>query len=384
MTLSIQADLQTILTPLFDRIRRNQAIFGDQYPTVGQGKTYVTGANDNWLTGFWPGLVWLTYAATRDEAIKAYAAKHLASFEKRLDDRVHITHDLGFLYTLSARAQWQLTGEERAKAVALLAAGELAARYRPVGKYIQAWDALGSPENGGRIIIDTMMNLHLLFWASAQTGDSKYYEIARQHADITAEVLVRDDYSTHHTFFFDQATGEPLNAKTHQGYNDESLWSRGQAWAIFGFAAAAEWCPDHRTRDIDLADRLLQCWQDELSPDGVPLWDLRLPDDALRYPDTSAGAIAAAGIMRLVRLLERDGELAKAQKHRAAAIQLLQALVDHYLETDSDAQGLLCGGTYHAHKQRGVDEYFICGDYFFLEALMMLNGNCPDFWGPPA
>jgi unsaturated chondroitin disaccharide hydrolase len=223
MAISIQDDLHSTLHTLFDRVRRDQAIFGDQYPTVGQGKMYITGPNDNWLAGFWPGLLWLTYAGTNDETLKTDAAGRLISFEKRLDDMVHITHDLGFLYTLSARAQWQLTGADCARTLALRAASVLAARYRPVGSYIQAWDAIGSPENGGRIIIDTMMNIHLLFWASALTGDATYHDIARQHADTSAECLVRDDYSTYHTFFFDQETGEAIGPKTHQGYSDDSL-----------------------------------------------------------------------------------------------------------------------------------------------------------------
>lgn len=382
MAISLQGDLRTTLHTLFDRVRRDQAIFGDQYPTVGQGKMYVTGPNDNWLAGFWPGLLWLTYAGTNDETLKTDAAGRLASFEKRLDDRVHITHDLGFLYTLSARAQWQLTGEDRAQTLALRAASELAARYRPVGSYIQAWDAIGSPENGGRIIIDTMMNIHLLFWASALTGDSMYHDIACQHADTSAEYLVRDDYSTYHTFFFDQETGEPIGPETHQGYSDNSLWSRGQAWAIYGFAAAAEWCCDRRARYLALSERTAQRLLAELPPDRVPLWDLRLPDDAPRYPDTSAGVIAASGMLRLARQLDRENAQGRAQAIRVAATRLVQVMLNRYLETEPDAQGLLRGGTYHAHKQWGVDAYFICGDYFLLEALMLLVGSCPDFWGP--
>jgi unsaturated chondroitin disaccharide hydrolase len=114
----------------------------------------------------------------------------------------------------------------------------------------------------------------------------------------------------------------------------------------------------------------------------VPLWDLRLPAGAPRYPDTSAGAIAASGMLRLARQLDRANAPNRAQAIRVAAIRLLQAMIDLYLETEPDTQGLLRGGTYHAHKQRGVDAYFICGDYFFLEALMLLAGSCPDFWGP--
>ena len=359
------------LDKLYARIQRNTQAFGDQFPTVGQGATYELAPNDNWLAAFWPGLLWLTVVATQDADLQAYASARLPSFAERLDRQVHITHDLGFLYTLSTRAQWQITGDEAARQLALRAADMLAARYRPAGRYIQAWGAVGDPDEGGRIIIDTMMNVHLLFWASAETGDPRYAEIARNHCDVSAQHLVRDDGSTNHTFFFDQETGAPIGPRTHQGYADNSLWARGQSWAIFGFATAAEWTGD--TRYAEIAQRAAVRFISELPPDGVPTWDLRLPPGETPHPDTSAGAIAAAGMLRLARTepaLRQTAEL------------VLGHLISGYVETRAEAQGLLRGGTYHAHKNWGVNEYFICGDYFFLEALHMLQGICPDFWGP--
>ncbi len=153
----------------------------------------------------------------------------LPNFQDRLDRQIHITHDLGFLYTLSARAQYQLTGDQSARDLAIRAAFELAKRYRPKGEYIQAWGPVGDPQDGGRMIIDTMMNLPLLFWASRQTGEPEFHDIARQHAITAAKYLVRADGSTYHTFLFDQDTGEPIGGRTHQGYADDSLWARGQA-----------------------------------------------------------------------------------------------------------------------------------------------------------
>jgi unsaturated chondroitin disaccharide hydrolase len=127
-----------------------------------------------------------------------------------------------------------------------------------------------------------------------------------------------------------------------------------------------------------VALRAAERFMAELPADHIPSWDLRLPPDAPAYPDTSAAAIAAAGMLRLARLVERD----RAVVLRSDARLLLDTLIVHKLETDPDAQGLLRGGTYHAHKGLGVDAYFICGDYFFLEALLMLDDRCPDFWGP--
>lgn len=359
---------------LVSRIKNNCTRFGDQFPTVGVGTAYQLAPNDHWLSGFWTGLLWLAYAASGDEALRESAGRLLASFERRLDEHIHITHDLGFLFTLSARAEWQLTQNPAARDLALRAARELSARYCPQGEYIQAWGEVGSPDEGGRMIIDTLLNLPLLFWASQQTGDLLLYDIARQHAETAARYLVREDGSTYHTFLFNQQTGLPIGPRTHQGYADDSLWARGQAWAIYGFAVAGQWCG--AAEFLETARRAAERYLAELPPSGVPWWDLRLPDEAPHHTDTSAGAIAAAGMFRLAALLP-GGHVFREQ-----AIRQVQALVTGYLETLPDAEGLLRGGTYHAHKGWGLDSYFICGDYFFLEALLMMEECFVDFWGP--
>ena len=226
------------------------------------------------------------------------------------------------------------------------------------------------------MIVDTMMNLPLLFWASAQTGDPQYRQAAIEHAETSMRYLVRPDGSTYHTFFLDQESGEPIGPRTHQGYADDSLWARGQAWAVYGFAVAAGWSGSWRF--LEASERAALRFMAELPPDGVPWWDLRLPEEAPHFRDSSAGAIAAAGMLRLARL---DGA-GKRNEHHHSAVSLLNALVTRCFEVDSEAQGLLRHGTYHAHKGWGVDAYLICGDYFFLEALLALDGKAPDFWGP--
>jgi unsaturated chondroitin disaccharide hydrolase len=367
---------QSALGMSLDRIQGHHRAFGDQFPVVGEGTRYHLSENNHWLAGFWTGLLWLAYAATRDEDLRVHAESLLPTFRKRLQQRVHITHDLGFLFTLSARAQWQLTGDESARDLALRAARELVQRYRPAGRYIQAWGNVGDPEEGGRAIIDTMMNLPLLFWASRETADAAYHRGAEDHAGTSLRYLLRPDGASYHTFFFDQATGEPIGPRTHQGYADDSLWARGQAWAIHGFAVAADWCGEETL--LDAARRAARRFMAELPPDGVPAWDLRLPADGPHYRDSSAGAIAAGGLLRLARLVagaERD-------EFHQLALALLDALIANCFETRPEAQGLLRDGTYHAHKGWGIETYFICGDYFFLETLLALDDRAPDFWGP--
>lgn len=374
--MSTRISLKQALADALERIRQHHRAFEDRFPTVGEGTRYKLAANDHWLAGFWTGLLWLAYAATGDEDLRAHAEALLPSFRKRLEKRIHITHDLGFLFTLSARAQWQVIDDREARQLALEAAQHLVERYRPAGKYIQAWGQIADPEEGGRMIVDTMMNLPLLFWASAQTGDPQYRQAAIEHAETSMRYLVRPDGSTYHTFFLDQESGEPIGPRTHQGYADDSLWARGQAWAVYGFAVAAGWSGSWRF--LEASERAALRFMAELPPDGVPWWDLRLPEEAPHFRDSSAGAIAAAGMLRLARL---DGA-GKRNEHHHSAVSLLNALVTRCFEVDSEAQGLLRHGTYHAHKGWGVDAYLICGDYFFLEALLALDGKAPDFWGP--
>jgi unsaturated chondroitin disaccharide hydrolase len=374
-TSSFHVDLQAALADSLERLSCHYQAIGNLFPTVGEGTRYRLTENDNWLTGFWTGLLWLVYTATGDEQVRAHAEALLPSFEERLDKCVHITHDLGFLFTLSARAQWQITDDQAGRQLALRAARELLGRYHPRGRYIQAWGEVGDSEEGGRIIIDTMMNLPLLFWAAEEVGDPRYRQAALDHAETSLRTLLRADGATYHTFFLDQETGAPIGPRTHQGYADDSLWARGQAWAIYGFAVAAEWCQE--SRFLEASRQAARCFMAELPPDGVPRWDLRLPEDAPHYLDSSAGAIAAGGMLRLARL---EGE--QESEFYDSARKLLTALVACCLETQPGGQGLLRRGTYHAHKGLGVEAYFVCGDYFFLEALLALDGNAPDFWGP--
>jgi unsaturated chondroitin disaccharide hydrolase len=358
------------------RVVHHHNMYQGRFPASGDQHGYQVIGNDSWLASFWPGMLWLAYAAGGAAEARASAEVLLPSFEERLDRQVHITHDLGFLFTLSARAQWQLTGADHAYALALRAARELQARFRPRGGYIQAWGPVGDPDEGGRIIIDCLMNLPLLFWAAEQTGDPTFAEAARSHAEQSLRHLVRADGSTAHTFFFDQENGAPLGARTHQGYADTSLWARGQAWAIYGFALAAEWTGEEHFRLG--AERAAARMIAELPPDRVPLWDLRLPPTAPHYRDSSAGAIAAGGLLRLAKLRGDD----PGDPFRVLAGELLTALIDCCYESAADAQGLLRHGCLHAPKGWAVDNALILGDYFFFEALLLHERRAPDLWGP--
>jgi unsaturated chondroitin disaccharide hydrolase len=249
-------------------------------------------------------------------------------------------------------------------------------RYRPAGCYVQAWREVGDPREGGRIIIEMMMILSLVFWASQQTGHARYRDVARAHAETSRRYLLRPHRASCHTFLFDQNSGETIGPSTHQGCADHSLWARGQAWAIHGLASAAQWCGDDAY--LQASRRRARRFMAELPSRGVPTWGLRLPPGAPRYQDSPAATIAAAGLLRLARL---EGGSEDGEFHRAAW-DLLASLVANSLETDRAALGLLRDGSSDAYKGWGVEECFICGDYFLMETRLSLQGGCHTSGGP--
>lgn len=367
---------ESLLQLSLDRVCRNSANYGTLFPNVGDGQRYILRENKNWVAGFWPGMLWLTYAQTQNETVLNCAKGLLPSFQRRLDDNIHINHDLGFLFTLSARAQHMLTNDESAMMLAMRAANRLSERYRSAGKYIQAWGPVGEKERGGQIIMDTMMNLSLLFWASQESGYGAYRRYALDHARATASYLMRPDGSTFHTYFFDQESGKPLYGATHQGATDDSLWSRGQAWGILGFAIAAQWCPEE-TFLIETARAMTRRFMDELPDDDVPLWDLRLPEGAAPYRDSSAAAIALCGLQRLKTL-----DPTHAVEYKDYSTRLFTGIVKHCWDDHPEAEGLLKHGAQHVPKNIAPDGYTIFGDYYMLEALTLCKEGEPDFWGP--
>lgn len=375
---SARAGYSAALTACCRRVATMRERFAGRFPSFARDGRYRLTDNVDWLPGFWPGMLWLTYAAEGDGEARACAESLLSGFADRLrEDRDVDNHDLGFLYSLSARAQSQLGGDrDEARRVAIAAGHRLARRFREKGAYLQAWGPLGDPAEGGRAIIDTLMNLPLLWWTARETDERRLHEIAHRHLETTRAHLVRPDASTYHTFFFDQDNGGPRGPRTHQGHADDSLWARGQAWAIYGFTLAAEWCqePDYR----HLAGRLAERFLAELPDDGLPTWDLRLSADAPAHLDSSAAAIAAGGMLRLARLC--GGEA--GAHYRSAAAGLFDALLERCFFADSSDEGLLRHGNYSTPHKRAVDDFVVFGDYFFLETLCAFAGEAPDFWGP--
>jgi unsaturated chondroitin disaccharide hydrolase len=365
------------LTQVYEIIRRTIPKMGTDRPRIGRADlTYERCGDAEWVDGFWSGQLWLAYDETQDTSFADAARAQQPYFFARLDRPESHDHDLGFLYSLSLVAAYKLTGDAAARTGALRAADSLAGRYNPNGRFILAWNDWGDgTDNRGRIIIDCMENLGLLFWASEKSGETHYQEIALAHAHTTADHIVRADGSSYHSFHFDPTTGDPLRGETVQGYADESCWSRGQSWGIHGFAMMCGYTGETRFRDtaVQLTDYALA----HLPADNVPLWDYRLPDGETPYRDTSAGAIMAAGLFLLADLLDDE---TKATHYRASAHAILDGLIAGYTTFHhSHAEGLLTQGASHVAKGY-ANTMLPYGDYFFIEALLRAQGRTAFFW----
>jgi unsaturated chondroitin disaccharide hydrolase len=363
------------------RIDDNLDVFVDQFPApASESLVYPASDNRSWTPGFWPGLCWLAYEYTGADRYRERAAGTLESFLRRAPELQ--THDVGFLYTLSARAAADVTDDPAAAGLEVIAADRLADRYLPAPGVLQAWGQIGNPaEDGwgewaqGRIIVDTMLNLPILFRASAATGNDEYRRIAIEHAVETRERLVREDGSTVHTFKFDPDTGDPEGPESHQGYGPDSCWTRGQAWALYGFALAYR----HTGREAFLATarETADYYLARLPEDFVPRWDFDAPEDDDQR-DSSAAAIAAAG------LLELAGHVPPADdardRYERAALATVDSLATDYTTAGLDSNGILAHGVYNRTEERGVDECTIWGDYFFMEALTRALTDWEPYW----
>lgn len=345
------------------------------------GGFYEPTENVEWTTGFWTGVLWLSYEYTGDEAFRKAAEIHVDSFLTRIEEKIDVNHhDMGFLYSLSCVAAYKLTGNETAKKAALLAADHLAERYREVGKFLQAWGNPGEPKEY-RLIIDCLLNLPILYWAAEVTGDNSYAEKAENHIKTAMKCVLRPDNSTYHTHFIDMVTGEPTEGVTHQGNRNNSAWARGQAWGVYGVALSYRYLKNPEY--IDIFCRVTDYFIEHLPEDLVPYWDFDFDTGSSEPRDSSASAIAICGILEMAEYLDEE----TAARYLEAADKMLAALIRHCANTDfTKSNGILLHGTYARDSRentctnRGVDECNTWGDYFYMEALTRRLKKWNPYW----
>ncbi|MFO0809398.1 MAG: glycoside hydrolase family 88 protein [Gemmataceae bacterium] len=330
-----------------------------------EGETWT-----HWCEGFYPGIFWLLHIHTKDPVWRNEAVKLSRPLEPRQHDRT--VHDLGFLFFSTYLREYNLTGDRHCHDV-LIQAGRTLAMRRQKGGYLASF--IG-PQS---LFIDVMMNVGIILYAANATGDQELRNIAIEHCRTTQQYLVRADGGTAHEGIFDLETGRFLGQSTHQGWNAESTWTRGLAWALYGFTAAHRLSGE--SEFLATARRCADCFLRRGPDDHVPFWDFDLPPDVPHLYDSSAGAIAASGLFDLA---EAVSDATEAERYRTAALVALGALCsDRFLAQSTPGwEGILMHGIYHFHKKLGVDESVAWGEHFFVEGLVKaVHGRSAVAWG---
>lgn len=341
-----------------------------QYPksTPPDGTLQTTPATDmtGWTQGFFPGELWILYELTGEASWKTLAGDWTRALEVQKGNTQ--THDLGFKFIPSYGHAYRLTGEPYYRDTLLEAARSLAARYDAKVGVINTCD--WNPDWHLPTVIDTMVNLELLFWAAENGGPPEWKDMALHHALRTREDLVRPDGSTFHVVDYDPVSGAILSKETYQGYADGSTWTRGQAWAMYGFTLAYRYTQDPRM--LEAARKVTDAYLNRLSGDFVPNWDFDAPE---QRKDSSAAAAAASALLELHRFV---ADPVQSARYQSAAVRMLESLTSPaYLAAGTRNAGILLHGVGHLPAGHEVDVGLVYGDYYFLEALMRYRQQQP-------
>ena len=324
-----------------------------------------------WTNGFWSGMLWQMYNATKNELFRKTAENVEIKLDKALEGFEDLHHDVGFMWLHTSVANYRLTKNKDSRRRGLHAANILAGRYNPTGKFIRAWNG----DRPGWIIIDCMMNLPILYWASKELNDPRFKMIAMEHALTTINNMVRADGSCNHIAVLSPYTGECIETPAGQGFAAGSSWSRGQSWALYGFALSYRHTGDRKFLDIakKTAHYVIANFAHN---DYLPPVDFRSParetslqnEEPLKYDSTSA-MISACG------LLEIAGHVDEYEKalYRNAAFKLLTTAEKAFADWNMETDGIIGKGTAAWHgNEHDTEVPIIYGDYFFTEAILRI------------
>ncbi len=316
----------------------------------------------DWTGGFLVGMMWKFLEHSGDQKWRRRAEHYSQLLEHRKSDRA--VHDLGFIFLNTYLPWYELTGDQPLLDTIVEAGRTLAMRFVEPGGYLCSFVSRDS------LFIDIMMNVPLIFYVANQTGDEELRRVAETHCRTTRDTIVRGDGSTAHEGIFDLETGRFLRQTTHQGLAGDSAWARGLAWSLYGFSKV--YALTGNKEFLEVAERNAAYWLANLPDDNVPYWDFHA-DLSATLPwgpqkDSSAGAIAASGLLDLAQQTE-SAELREA--YRNTALAMLDALVvsEYLADATPGWEGILKHGVYHTEKNLGVDESVMWGEFFFVEAV---------------
>lgn len=320
----------------------------------------------DWTSGFWPGIEWYLYEYTKSETWKKRAEQSQRMLAALVDSSA-IDHDIGFVMFCSYGNGYRLTNDGHYKTVLLRAADTLARLFNPKVGTILSWPrqvpGVDWPLRHNTIM-DNMINLELLFWASKNGGDKRLYDIAVSHATTTMKNQFRPDYTSYHVVVYDTTTGGKIKGITHQGYSDSSMWARGQAWAIYGYTMTYRETKEEKF--LDFAQKVTDVYLSRLPEDLVPYWDFDDPAVPNAPRDASAACVVASALLELSTFVKDE---TKAEVYRKKAEAMLKELSVHY-QSENVNDAFLLHSTGHKPAGSEIDASIIYADYYYLEALI--------------
>ena len=336
--------------------------------------TTVNGVHDDrqgkgiswWTNGFWGGLMWLMYIGSKNEEYKITAENAERLMDAAFANISSLHHDVGFMWHIMSGVNYRLTGNAESRNRNILAAMTLASRYNISGKYIRSWNG----NMAGWTIIDCMMNIPQLYWASRELGDKRFEKIAIAHADMSMAEHIRADGSVNHIVSHDVETGETIETFAGQGYAVGSTWSRGAAWALYGFILS--YIHTKKPEYLETAKKVAHYFISNLVLDNwLPVVDFRAPEEPKRY-DSTAGAIAACGLIEIAKNVGENEQ----KLYLSAAINVLRAMEEKFCNWEKNEDSILQMGTERYNSDGKGDHIpIIYGDYFFTEAILKLRGE---------
>jgi unsaturated chondroitin disaccharide hydrolase len=329
----------------------------------------------NWTSSFFTGMALIAWRKTEDEFFLQQVLRLAPEYRKKATvPEFHSHHDMGFLFSLYSIALYKLAGGKQHCETALAAADALLQRFNQKAGFIRAWGRLGTDEYSDMAIIDCMMNLPLLYWASIESGNPKYREAAIRHADITLKYFIRPDESLFHAYRFDLQNGQPIGGDNYCGRSIDSHWARGTGWAIYGFALSYRYTGDKRYLEMSL--RLARKFNQLLNGDDIPVWDFKLPAGEAQLRDTSAAAVVVCAYQELEKLGAADPQLARIKD-----LLLHNLCADKYVNRDEACPGILRQGQVGADGPGSAQSaYMSWGDYYLMEALDRELNKTETWW----
>lgn len=327
---------------------------------------FETCESDWWVSGFYPGTLLYLYEQTKDQALYAEAERIMKVLEKEKNNKT--THDLGFMMYCSFGNANRIAPKPAYNDILITSAKSLATRFNPKVGCIKSWD---SKPSDFLVIIDNMMNLELLFWATKVTGDSSFYNIAVTHANTTIKNHFRPDHSSYHVINYNPQTGAVQQKRTAQGAADESAWARGQAWGLYGYVVMYRETKDKKYLEEanNIARFILN--HRNLPADKIPYWDFNAPGIPNALRDASAAAIIASALIELSQYADKSS----AKNYFASAQTMLESLSSPQYKAAPGTNGgfIIQHGVGHMPEQREIDVPLTYGDYYFIEALKRLK-----------